>query len=80
MAANPGIDRTAVAADWDVLMPTLTADGTAPDDLIHKDLVVRAALVNVPADKIGPASRFYDYGPLHAVEAELKASGWQPAP
>ncbi len=80
MAANPGIDRIAVAADWDSLMPTLTEDGTASDDLIRKDLVVRAALVNVPADKIGPASRFYDYGPLRAVEAELKASGWQPAP
>jgi NitT/TauT family transport system substrate-binding protein len=80
MAANPGIDRAAVAADWDDLMPTLTTDGTAPGDLIRKDLEIRAALVNVPADKIGEPSRFYDYGPLRAVQAELAASGWQPTP
>jgi NitT/TauT family transport system substrate-binding protein len=80
MKADPTNSRTALGADWDDLMPTLTADGTAPDALVRKDLEIRAALINVPADKIGPPSRFYDYGPLRAVEAELNASGWKPTP
>jgi NitT/TauT family transport system substrate-binding protein len=78
MKADPTNSRAALGADWDDLMPTLTADGTAPDDLIEKDLEIRAALINVPPDKIGPPSRYYDYGPLRAVAAELKASGWKP--
>jgi NitT/TauT family transport system substrate-binding protein len=78
MRADPANDRAALAADYDDLMPTLTPDGTAPEDLIRKDLQVRAAIINVPESTIPPPAQFYDYAPLRAVAAELRASGWQP--
>ncbi len=80
MKADPASGRAALAADYDDLMPTLTPDGTAPDALIRKDLEVRAAIINVPESSIPPPAQFYDYAPLRAVEAELRASGWKPAP
>jgi NitT/TauT family transport system substrate-binding protein len=80
LKADPANGRDALAADYDDLLPTLTPDGTAPDDLIRKDLEVRAAIINVPESKIPPPAQFYDYAPLRAVTAELKASGWKPAP
>ena len=78
MKADPRNDRAALAADWDDLIPTLTADGTAPDDLIRKDFAVRAAILNLPPSSIPPVERVYDYGPLREVEAELAQSGWKP--
>jgi NitT/TauT family transport system substrate-binding protein len=75
---DPTVSRTVFAADWDDLMPTLTADGTAPDALIEKDLEVRAALMDIDKAKIPPHSQIYDYGPIREVEAEIKASGWKP--
>ena len=80
LKADPTAKRVAIAADWDDLMPTLTSDGTAPEALIRKDLEIRAALIDMPESKIPPVNRFYDYGPLRAVQAELRASGWKPTP
>jgi NitT/TauT family transport system substrate-binding protein len=76
--ADPRNTSEALAADWDDLMPTLTADGTAPDDLIRNDFEVRAAILDMPASSIPPIERVYDYGPLREVEAEIGKSGWKP--
>ncbi len=80
LKADPANTKSALDADWDNLMPTLTADGTAPEDLIRKDLEVRAAILEIPKDAIPAIDKIYDYGPLRAVEAALDADGWKPAP
>ncbi|HUB95604.1 MAG TPA: ABC transporter substrate-binding protein [Stellaceae bacterium] len=80
LKADPANTKDALDADWDDLIPTLTTDGTASDALIRKDLDVRAAILDIPADKIPAIDRIYDYGPLREVEAEIKASGWKPTP
>lgn len=80
MRAEPTGDRAEFARDYDDLMPTLTADGTAPEALIRKDLEIRAALMGIPKEKLPPSLDIYDYRPLREVEAELQASGWKPAP
>ena len=75
---EPTGDEAEFAADWGDLIPTLTADGTAPDDLIEQDFAVRAAILGLPASSIPPVARVYDYGPLREVEAEFAKSGWTP--
>jgi len=80
MKAEPTGDRAEFARDYDDLMPTMTADGTAPESLIREDLQVRAQLMNIPPAKLPPSEQIYDYAPLKEVEAELKASGWKPTP
>jgi NitT/TauT family transport system substrate-binding protein len=78
--AEPTGDTAEFAADYDDLIPTLTPDGTAPDDLIQKDFAVRAAILDLPPSSIPPIARVYDYGPLREVEAEFAKSGWKPEP
>ena len=80
MHFDPQGDRRAFAGDWDDFVPTLTADGMAPAELITKDLAIRAALLDVPADKIPPVDKIYDYSAIRAVNAEFAASGWKPTP
>ncbi|HUK58385.1 MAG TPA: ABC transporter substrate-binding protein [Stellaceae bacterium] len=76
--AEPTGDPAEFIGDWDELIPALTADGTASDELIEKDFAVRAAILNLPPDSIPPIDRVYDYGPLREVEAEFAKSGWKP--
>jgi ABC-type nitrate/sulfonate/bicarbonate transport system substrate-binding protein len=76
--AEPTGETAEFAADWDDLIPALTADGTASDALIEKDFAVRAAILNMPPGSIPPIDRVYDYGPLREVEAEFAKSGWKP--
>jgi ABC-type nitrate/sulfonate/bicarbonate transport system substrate-binding protein len=78
--AEPQVDRRVFATEYDDFMPTLTADGTAPEALIRKDLEVRAALLDLPVSGLPPSDKVYDYRPLAAVNAELAASGWKPSP
>lgn len=66
--------------DYDDSLAAMTADGTVPDEMIRRDLVVRAETLNIPPDKIRPVDQVYDYAPLRAAIRQLDASGWQPAP
>lgn len=80
LKVEPSGNRAEFGRDYDDLLPTLTADGTASEDLIRKDLAVRAAIMGIPEGDLPPSSQIYDYAPLKKVEAEITASGWTPAP
>jgi NitT/TauT family transport system substrate-binding protein len=73
---NQSIDEI----DYDETIPLLTKDGTVPNDVLRQDMEVRAAILEIPKDKIPPVSRAYDYSIVRAVNAELDKSGWTPQP
>jgi ABC-type nitrate/sulfonate/bicarbonate transport system substrate-binding protein len=77
---NPRLDPKAIGATYRVTVPTMTKAGTASDDLIRRDLAVRAAILNMDAKSLLPISKIYNYDLTRKVTAELDASGWQPTP
>jgi len=66
--------------EYGYFMHAVTPDLTLREDLIASDLAVRAAMVGVPKDQIPPLDRIYDFSLVRAVNAELDASHWKPAP
>jgi ABC-type nitrate/sulfonate/bicarbonate transport system substrate-binding protein len=64
--------------DYDSTVPVLTAEGWVSDDVLKDDVAVRAELVGVPV----PAdhAKFFDYSIPKKIYADLKKSGWKPAP
>ena len=73
-----GLTEHAAELDYDDVVRTLTADGTASEDILRKDEEIRAEVLNIPANKVRPLDEIYDYSLLRSVNAELDASGWQP--
>lgn len=73
---EPQADEKQFAVDYDDSRAAMTADGTISDDIIERDLEVRAETLNIPKDKIRPIADIYDYGPLRRVTREL--GDWQP--
>ena len=76
---EPQAPAHAIEIDYDAVIPTLTDTGTASDALIRQDLDVRAGLMNIPKDKLRPASEIYDYRLLEKATAALDAAHWQPS-
>lgn len=72
-------DRT-LAIDYADTVKTLTANGDEPPDVLHKDILARAAILNLPRDKVPPVSAVYDYRLLRQANAELDKAGWKPSP
>jgi ABC-type nitrate/sulfonate/bicarbonate transport system substrate-binding protein len=66
--------------EYDAFMKAATRDLTVNDDLIAADLAVRANLIGVPKDKVPPIGKIYDFSLVRAVNAELDAAHWKPAP
>ncbi len=60
------------------IVPTMTADGALSEEAQTADAAVRAALIG--AETVRPISQIFDYGPVRQVAAELRRSGWTPAP
>jgi len=71
-------DTHGIEIDYDDVLATLTANGTADAALRRSDLEVRAALIDLGPDKVPPLDQVYDYRPLAEVNAALDASGWVP--
>ena len=64
--------------DFDSTLPVLTPEGWVSDDVLKDDVAVRAELVGVPP----PAdyAKFFDYSLAKKIYADLKKTGWKPAP
>lgn len=73
---NPETDEVV----YDGVIPHLTSDGTMPDDVLERDMEVRASIIGVPKEKIPPVSRAYDYRLVREANSELDKSGWVPQP
>jgi len=69
-----------IDVDYTEVLKTLTKDGTVAEAMQRDDMEMRASLLKMPADKIIPANRVYDFAPLREVNAALSASGWKPTP
>ena len=65
-------------ADYQDVLSSLTPDGSMPADIQQADTKVRAQILGVTSPP--SVDKLYDYGPVKAVFADLKASGWQPQP
>jgi ABC-type nitrate/sulfonate/bicarbonate transport system substrate-binding protein len=64
--------------DYDSTVPVLTPEGWVSDDILKEDVAVRAELVGLPP----PAdyAKFFDYSLVKKIYADLKRTGWKPAP
>jgi ABC-type nitrate/sulfonate/bicarbonate transport system substrate-binding protein len=72
------LDARALDVNYTDVLETLTATGDEPVETLRKDMDVRAALLNIPADKVRPLDEVYDYRLLHKASAELDKKGWKP--
>lgn len=70
----------AIAVDYDQYMATLTPGLEVTPAVAKADLAVHATLLGMPPDKAPPVDAVYDFAPLRAAEAEVRASGWKPKP
>jgi len=68
------------AMDYDSFIAGLAPDMILTDDDIRGDLDARAQLLGMTHDAIPPIDAIYNFGPLRAAEAEVRASGWKPVP
>jgi putative hydroxymethylpyrimidine transport system substrate-binding protein len=53
--------------------------GTIPVSVQENEIAMRREMLNLPADKLLPASDIYDFSLVRQVAAELKASNWTPS-
>jgi NitT/TauT family transport system substrate-binding protein len=76
----PNSNAAVEAADYDAFISGLTPDLIVSTDDIRGDLDVHAVLLNMPRESVPPIDAIYNFAPLRAAEAELRAGGWKPAP
>jgi NitT/TauT family transport system substrate-binding protein len=72
-----GQPRATNEADYQTNLEAMTPDGVLSEEAQLADTRVRAALVG--AASVRPIEEVYDYRFARAINAELTASGWQPA-
>jgi NitT/TauT family transport system substrate-binding protein len=65
--------------DYETSVAAMTEDGTMPVEAQQADAVVRAGLVQVPANEVPSVDHLYDYSLIQQAYKELRASGWKPA-
>lgn len=66
--------------EYGYFMHAVTPDLTLGDENLASDLAVRAGLLDLPKEKVPPLDKIYDFSIVRAVNAELDASHWKPAP
>jgi NitT/TauT family transport system substrate-binding protein len=76
----PSSNAAIESADYDAFLAGLSPDLIVTNDDIRGDLDVRAVLLNMPRDTVPPIDAIYNFAPLRAAEAEVKASRWKPTP
>jgi NitT/TauT family transport system substrate-binding protein len=77
---KPNSTADVQATDYDAFTSTSTRDFTVSDDDIKEDLDVRALLLNMARETVPPVEAIYDFGPIRAALAEVRASRWKPTP
>ena len=68
----------AVGKEYDNLIDSLTDTGTIPKDAQALDIALRAEMLELPKEKVPPASGVFAFGFAEKALAELKAAQWQP--
>ena len=69
-----------VAGEYDILRTLMAVDGTIPDDVQKNEVTLRGAMLNMPKDKIPPASDVFDFSFAKKANATLVTQGWKPNP
>ena len=75
---EPGVAAEVIDADVEGGMQDVEDTGMMPMDAAAKELLARAEISGVPADKLPPADKVYDFGPIQEAIAQVKQSGWKP--
>jgi NitT/TauT family transport system substrate-binding protein len=73
-------DPSMAVQDYDQTIPILTKDGTVPNDVLQRDMEVRAAILEIKKEEIPPLQRAYDYSFVRQVNGELDRAHWNPQP
>jgi NitT/TauT family transport system substrate-binding protein len=73
---TPRASRATIVEDVDGAVEDLDSDGEAPLDEAQKELAVRAEMMKIPADKVTPAEKVYDFSLIREVIRELR--DWKP--
>jgi NitT/TauT family transport system substrate-binding protein len=68
----------AVGKEYDNLIDSLTDTGTIPKDAQALDIALRAEMLELPKEKVPPASGVFAFSFAEKALAELKAAHWQP--
>ena len=76
----PNSNAAVEGADYDAFISGLTPDLAVSNDDIRNDLDVHAVLLNMPRDTVPPIDAIYNFAPLRAAFADVRASGWRPVP
>ena len=71
-------DPSIASLDYDQTISILTRDGTVSDDVLQKDMDVRAAILEIAPNQVPPIDRAYDYRIVRQVNAELDRTRWSP--
>lgn len=68
--------REGIELDYEATISSMTADGWVSDEVLRDEIATRAELVKIanPPDK----ERLFDYSIVKKINADLKATGWQP--
>jgi len=76
LARSLRVDEQLAAKIYDGSRPTMTADGTLPDEVQKKMIALVSKLAGV---KEAPASeRPFDFSVIRKAHATLRSKGWQP--
>jgi NitT/TauT family transport system substrate-binding protein len=72
-------DRNSTEADYGDVVQTLTSDGAAPTSVQQDEADIRAALLNLPKDKVPPLDCMFDFSFALKANQSLAAEGWKPS-
>ena len=70
----------AAVLGYDELRKVMAQDGTISPEAQANELSLRGDMLSMTADKVPPISAVFDFSWIEKINAELKASGWKPAP
>ena len=75
---NPNADPALSALDYDNVMPLLAGGGTVAPDVLRAYLQVQAQMLDLPADRIPPIERVWDYSVVREANGSLDRARWRP--
>jgi hypothetical protein len=74
----PKISREALDRDYVGAVEDADDDGVMSMSSLAKELGVRGEVLGVPADKLPPPEKIYDFSLIRDVVNEIKAKRWKP--
>jgi len=71
-------DGEAIGLEYDIIAPSLTDNGTMPQDAQALDLALRADMLGLAKDRVPPPATVFDFRFANAASTSLDQAGWQP--